>query len=681
MTGLTPEKQLAIISRAWGRSAKGYVFFPWIDREKQRDTGNRRDGYNEGPAFKWPRDKAKILDHLREHSHHDVYWCPMTFEYPQRRADVAGDEHALWADLDEVNPEHLTEYPPTIAWETSPGRYQALWLVATGDLQGASWPGNENQRMTYMIGADPSGWDTTQLLRIPGWPNHKLEYRGPNDSPVRGSLLWDRGRTYQVDDFVDLPEVQGALPASALTEALADEIAAVDRHDVIARVKLKLTKKARELLAAREVMGDRSSNLWYLMRCLADVGCTVSEIVAVVRPTPWNKHEGRTDEIKVLISEATKAIAKRDPDKEETVEEDRSPKPKPGRLFDVLRNTKPPRWLVEGILTEGGCGFIAGEPKSFKSWFGLDLAMSVATGGLFLDHFRVLRPGPVLYIQEEDGPTILKDRAAKVWAGRHVDKMRLHNGELIWAPAEKQELEDPDIMGYIQQGVVISDPGWQEWLDDTLEEGMDGTPYALMIIDTLMMTAGEVDENRAQEMTTKIFKPLKVLARKHNVALIVIHHMKKGDSRGAPQRGGQRLLGSVANHAWAEDSLYLARKFNGDVVMTTESKSAPEQNFKVTGLRDSKVWEPMLVTTAAQEEREPRKRKDQGESAPKQSGKRRIPDAAETLRALPPSAEGHSIRAYADARGLEYQQARRHLMRAAEAGTVEKLANNMWRAK
>ena len=86
------------------------------------------------------------------------------------------DEHALWADLDEVDPESIKDYRPSIAWESSPGRYQALWLAASGDFQGASWPGNENQQLTYYVGADRSGWDTTQLLRIPGWINHCLLY-------------------------------------------------------------------------------------------------------------------------------------------------------------------------------------------------------------------------------------------------------------------------------------------------------------------------------------------------------------------------------------------------------------------------------------------------------------------------------------------------------------------------
>ena len=129
------------------------------------------------------------------------------FEQPRRQLELAMDEHCLWADLDEVDPTQLEEYPPTIAWETSPGRYQALWLTQ-GDIQGASWPGRENQCLTYHIGADPSGWDTTQLLRIPGWKNHKPEYKEKYGDYPEGKLLWQRGRVYLQDEFNDLPEFE-----------------------------------------------------------------------------------------------------------------------------------------------------------------------------------------------------------------------------------------------------------------------------------------------------------------------------------------------------------------------------------------------------------------------------------------------------------------------------------------
>jgi hypothetical protein len=598
---ITPAKALSIISRAWG-SQDGYVFFPHIDREEQIRTGQRRAGFHENRAFKWPEDKSKILAHMKAHTQHDLYWCPSIFEGPDRQSELAMDEHALWADLDEADPKKLrgnSDFKPTIAWESSPGRYQGLWLgnPSLGDFQGASWPGNENQRLSYYLEADRSGWDTTQLLRIPGWPNHKPEYRKNGKTTVIGKLLWERGPMYEMDDFKALPEVKGALTADKLGEIIESEIDGIDRHAVVARVKLKLNQRARDLLSARDAagpQGTRGDNLWYLTRCLADAGCTVQEIVSIIRGTVWNKFEGRHDEMKRLITEATKAIEQRSPETQEALEEEQTPKPKPQRLAAFLKDVKPPTWLVEGIATDGSVGFLAGAPKSFKSWLALDLALSVSTGADFLDYFRVIRPGPVLYIQEEDSAITVKSRSRKIWRGKTVDKMRLMNGgkDVLWIPGDPEEF-DPDIDIYCMEGFIASDPGWQEWLDETLAAGMDGRPYHLVIIDTLMNVAGDVEENKAQQLTTRIFKPMKLLMRKHGAALRFVHHMGKGGADDA-RRGGQKLLGSTALHAWAEDSLYITRGGRpGQLKVEFESKSAPEEHYTISGL-DNKQWTPIF---------------------------------------------------------------------------------------
>jgi hypothetical protein len=541
---------------------------------------------------------------MAAHTDKDLYWCPSMFEGPDRKTELAMDEHALWADLDEADPRGLVgnqEFRPTIAWESSPGRYQGLWIgnPALGDFQGASWPGNENQRLSYFLDADKSGWDTTQLLRIPGWPNWKPEHRRKNGTPPIGKLLWDRGPMYEMQDFKELPEVKGALTADKLGDIFEAEIDAIDRHKVIARIKLKLNQRARDLLNARSVSGDRSENLWYLIRCLADAGCTVQEIVAIARASVWNKFDGRADEIKRLITEATKAIDQRDPEVTEIIEEEQAPKPRPQRLAAFLKDVQPPTWLIEGIATEGSVGFIAGAPKSFKSWVALDMALSVATGALFLDYFRVIKPGRVLYIQEEDSPVTVKSRSKKIWRGKTVDKLKLEKDGIYWEPGNPDEF-DPNVDIYCMEGFTVSEGHWQEWLDETLTEAAEAEdPYVLIIIDTLMNVAGDVDENKSQQMTTMIYKPMKVLMRKHGAALRFVHHMGKG---GDDRRGGQKMLGGTANHAWAEDSLYISRdpKKRGTIRAEFESKSAPEKVYMIGGL-DNKGWTPFFEPQKAEE--------------------------------------------------------------------------------
>ena len=89
-----PAESLKLISKAWGRQ-RGYCFFPFISGSAA-DKKERIVSYTEGPAFRWPQDRERIIAHLNAHTDDDLYWCPSLFEGPKRRMELAMDEHALW---------------------------------------------------------------------------------------------------------------------------------------------------------------------------------------------------------------------------------------------------------------------------------------------------------------------------------------------------------------------------------------------------------------------------------------------------------------------------------------------------------------------------------------------------------------------------------------------------------
>ena len=53
-------------------------------------------------------------------------------------------------------------------------------------------------------------------------------------------------------------------------------------------------------------------------------------------------------------------------------------------------------WLIESIWAHSAVGIIGGAPKCCKSWFGLDMALSIASATHCLGRFAVKHPGPVL---------------------------------------------------------------------------------------------------------------------------------------------------------------------------------------------------------------------------------------------------------------------------------------------
>ena len=50
------------------------------------------------------------------------------------------------------------------------------------------------------------------------------------------------------------------------------------------------------------------------------------------------------------------------------------------RVSEIPVEPQPRRWLIEGLWGAAAVGFIGGPPKCCKSYLGLDLALSVATG-------------------------------------------------------------------------------------------------------------------------------------------------------------------------------------------------------------------------------------------------------------------------------------------------------------
>jgi hypothetical protein len=82
------------------------------------------------------------------------------------------------------------------------------------------------------------------------------------------------------------------------------------------------------------------------------------------------------------------------------------------RLSDITYEDQTQRWLVDQLGGDSSVGVIGGAPKCAKTWLGLDLALSVATGTPCLGTFAVPRPGPVLVYLAEDALPIVRQRVA-----------------------------------------------------------------------------------------------------------------------------------------------------------------------------------------------------------------------------------------------------------------------------
>ncbi|MHB8576247.1 MAG: DNA-primase RepB domain-containing protein, partial [Dehalococcoidia bacterium] len=126
-----------------------------------------RDGFFHYPdevpaALAWVRAEADLA--------RELYHCSHLLVRPRRRKVDAAPLTALYADVDDGQLTALSLAPSAVV-ESSPGRLQAYWRLSEPvepEIGEAL-----NRRLALAVNADKSGWDLTQLLRLPGTRNHK----------------------------------------------------------------------------------------------------------------------------------------------------------------------------------------------------------------------------------------------------------------------------------------------------------------------------------------------------------------------------------------------------------------------------------------------------------------------------------------------------------------------------
>jgi len=534
------------IFKVWGDS-KGWVSLP----RKLRKAHTAKGGsWEEGEMFRWPEGKEAINSWIQDSvtNKYDLYWCPCVFKEPRRIKQNIYKMNILYADLDEVIPDKLA-IKPSVAWESSPNRYAAIWFLDK------NLPAQEaerlNKNLTYAIGADKGGWDLTQVLRVPGLRNYKYE------GAPKGKLLWFNSKPIPSSKFIELPDAG----IEDLVELSPEEILESDIKllpELIRPYIAKLNPKILELLFASEsdvLVEDRSARLWELEHKLIENGVPKEDVIKIVASSNWNKYKGRKDETRRIVSEVEKISQENIPSlfmkKIWTPYED--------LMSQKLDN---PGWMIEGIWQRTSHGMIAGEPKTYKSIIATDMAVSVASGQPFMGKFAVHHQGPVLMIQEENAPWLVQDRVGKI-----VNHRGLLAGEVKDKPLTVKFPEMLPIYFLNNMGFDLTKPEDREFIELAAKEKSP----VLIIFDSLYLMLGGKDENSAKDLR-EVLEWFIRLRYAFHTSVIVLHHWNKG---GKSERGGQRMLGSVTFHAWVESALYTSvlKEENHEIVLDREFRS------------------------------------------------------------------------------------------------------------
>jgi hypothetical protein len=223
-----------------------------------------------------------------------------------------------------------------------------------------------------------------------------------------------------------------------------------------------------------------------------------------------------------------------------------------------------PKFLVSGWLPESTIAFAISPPGAYKTWLTLDLAVSVATGTKFLDHFDVEKKGPVMLIQQEDFAGQTAKRINVIVGSRF--NLKLTEGvedmtfdmtmppdiPIFIHPDRKLKFADKNAMQSFEQAVAELKP-------------------ALVIIDPLY-SAGSTEDYMAK--TAEQMFVLKTLRDKYGCAFLVAHHTKKSEEEGEGMQR-DRLWGSQFLNAFLETGWQIKKTKATAINVSRHFKSAP----------------------------------------------------------------------------------------------------------
>lgn len=175
-----------------------------------------------------------------------------------------------------------------------------------------------------------------------------------------------------------------------------------------------------------------------------------------------------------------------------------------------------PEYLVENWIVNSGVYFLYGPSGIGKSFFAIDLALSVANGRSW--HGETVKQGKSLYVVAEGAPGM--DTRQKAWLeNKHID-------------------DNPAQMAWLAKVIQLNNK--KDYAE--LSELIAGEQFDFVVIDTLAKCTVGVDEDNTKEMNA-VFDKLEKLSIIGKCSVFVVHHTGKDTDRG--MRGNMVLYSNA----------------------------------------------------------------------------------------------------------------------------------------
>ena len=474
----------------------------------------------------------------------------------------------LYADADESGPERLQKIrssdavPASIILESSENKFQFIWPV-----QGIEKTDAELllRAIAQTFKTDPTVAEIARVLRVPGFVNRK--YLG---TPQVVKLVQASTTVSTRADFkLNLEEVQvkvlkkeAAVSAeSAKYRELGEAVGwtpLVRRMNTLPDSRSHVTdlKPGEVVSCPFHEHRDYSNNFGVmasnpaLVHCLGrctETGRSTWDVVAAVQQ--FDKLPGPLEAVrKICKEEGLKFEEFFPPNVKVGTSSTNVPQTAPAsspvastgtsRLQMQRADTLRPvmiRWLWEDRIPLGKISLFGGNPDQGKSLVSLYMAARVTKGEPLYGSAKAIPASDVLILAAEDDPS---DTIVPRLMAAQADLTRVYFVKSILVeqgkdktPEEREAQLDTDV---------------QE-VEKLLKENPE---IRLIIIDPISSYLGDANMNREQEVR-RVLTPLKKLADKSGVAIVMIMHFNKNSEANAIHRiGGAVAFTGVSRTSW-----------------------------------------------------------------------------------------------------------------------------------
>lgn len=324
-------------------------------------------------------------------------------------------------------------------------------------------------------------------------------------------------KSYTLDDFDSVPSSKEVVTAKVLVGELPD----IETVKALATWTEEMVERFnRERSWFTPETGDRSSAMGAFAYLGAEKNWTDEQIMAALydMDNRWGKYVERRDRDKRLIDFLNRARQKigympvididlsrflKSPEPAVAGEPESKMVYGAQEFVDMEFKIE---WLLEGLLSQGGFGFITGYPGTGKTQFCLQLASYLALGtDKFLKWDNVASSKKVLFLSLEMGKSPLN----------------LFMGQIIKAYPDRKTLNKNLLLAPFGVPIPLDTKDGQAFLNNLLDEYMPD----IIVIDSLQKV---ISKELTDELAVKaLVHYLSMVREKYKTSMLVVHHNRK----------------------------------------------------------------------------------------------------------------------------------------------------------